>query len=82
MNNATLSIFMSDNFGDVMWSVDLNDIRLADYPKDVKNCFVIKNDRLGTTRSVCGMPLAHDSLEDQVIDWREKIEMFKNKCPK
>lgn len=25
MNNATFSIFMSDNFGDVMWSVDLGD---------------------------------------------------------
>jgi len=26
--------------------------------------------------------MAHDSLEDQILDWKEKIEMFKNKCPK
>ena len=31
MNNATISIFMSDNFGDVMWSVDLPDVSVKDY---------------------------------------------------
>lgn len=46
MNNATLSIFMSDNFGDVMWSVDIPDITIKDYTANKDNCFTIHNDRL------------------------------------
>jgi len=42
MNNHTISIFMSDNFGDVVWSVNLEDVKVLNRGED---CFTIKNSR-------------------------------------
>lgn len=42
MNNHTISIFMSDNFGDVVWSVNLEDAKVVDRGED---CFTVKNSR-------------------------------------
>lgn len=41
MNNHTISLFMSDNFGDVIWSVGLGDVKVTDY-KDA-NCITLTN---------------------------------------
>jgi len=42
MNNHTISIFMSDNFGDVVWSVNLEDAKVVDRGED---CLTVKNSR-------------------------------------
>lgn len=62
MNNHTISIFMSDNFGDVIWSVNLVDVKVADYKE--KNCIVLKNSRTDEHKIVCGMTFSKISLED------------------
>merc|ERR1712224_214013 len=79
MNNHTISLFMSDNFGDVVWSVNLQDVKVRDYKE--KNCITLTNTRNAEAKTVCGMAFSKVSLEDQITDWKEKIQLFKNKCP-
>lgn len=55
---------MSDNFGDVNWSVQLEDIRIKTYGADSDNCFKIENTRIQSSRSVCGMALSLTSIKD------------------
>jgi len=53
MNNSTISIFMSDNFGDIQFSSNLRDLG-AD-PETDAACFKITNKRNKTSRRLCGM---------------------------
>jgi len=53
MNNSTISIFMSDNFGDIQFSSNLKD--LAADPDTDEACFKITNKRNKTYRRLCGM---------------------------
>jgi hypothetical protein len=39
---------MSDNLGDVMYSVDLPELNLKPYVADPENCFTIENKRTQT----------------------------------
>lgn len=53
MNNSTISIFMSDNFGDIQFSANLRDLG-AD-PEVDSACFKITNKRNKQYRKLCGM---------------------------
>lgn len=55
---------MSDNFGDVMFSVDLPDLRIKTYVVDPENCFTLENTRTQASRSICGESLSKESLAD------------------
>jgi len=53
MNNSTISIFMSDNFGDIQFSSNLRD--LGSDPETDTACFKLTNKRNRTYRRLCGM---------------------------
>ena len=59
MNNSTISIFMSDNFGDIQFSANLRDLG-ADPGIFIilevdSACFKITNKRNKQYRKLCGM---------------------------
>lgn len=53
MNNSTVSIFTSDNFGDIQFSANLRD--LASDPDTDEACFKLTNKRNKQYRRLCGM---------------------------
>jgi len=62
MNNSTISVFLSDNFGDINFSTNIRDVG-ADREPDV-NCFRITNKRNKQYRRLCGMSYGHLSTQD------------------
>lgn len=80
LNNATLSIFLTDNFGDIVFSVTLKELQFFDDPKD-KNCLKLQNKRNNDWKRVCAMEFSRESMADQIESWRKYIKMFRDKCP-
>lgn len=54
---------MSDNFGDIQFSVTLRDLAVDRDLKD-KNCFKLTNKRNHEFRRVCAMEYSKESLSD------------------
>ena len=78
MNNSTLSIFMSDEFGDINFSSTLEELTWSSDPEN--NCITLTNMRNKDTREVCAMELSHESMHDQISSWLYNLDLFKNKC--
>lgn len=52
LNNSTISIFSTDNYADVLFSVSLVDLQENAYEKDV-NCMQVANSRTSVTKTIC-----------------------------
>lgn len=63
LNNATLSIFLTDNFGDIVFSVILKELDFTDDPKD-KNCLKLENKRSNESKRICAMEFSRESMAD------------------
>ena len=53
LNNSTLSIFQTDNFADIMFSVTLKELQLMKQDDDV-NCIRVFNKRNNQSKGICG----------------------------
>lgn len=79
LNNQTLSIFQTDNFEDIMFSVTLKELKLKKQKNDV-NCLRVENARSYESRGLCAMALSKESQADNIKSWVKNIEMFKTQC--
>lgn len=79
LNNSTLSIFQTDNFADILFSVTLKELQLLRQDDDV-NCIRVANVRSGQSKGICAMALSKESQADQIRSWTKNINMFKSDC--
>jgi len=79
LNNQTLSIFQTDNFEDIMFSVTLKEMSLQKQPNDV-NCLRVTNERSKESKGICALAIAKESQKDNIKSWIKNIDMFKNAC--
>lgn len=78
MNNSTLSIFLSEQFGDINFSSTLEELTWKSDPET--NCIQVLNMRNSENRQICAMELSHESMHDQISSWLYNLDLFKNKC--
>lgn len=78
MNNSTISIFESDNFGDILFSCTLDELHYEPGKED--DCIKLTNIRNNDKRTVCAMEMSKESMKDQITSWNNNINMFKNEC--
>ena len=79
LNNSTLSLFQTDNFADIMFSVTLKELQLMKQDDDV-NCIRVFNKRNNQSKGICAMALSKESQSDQIKSWTKNINMFKSDC--
>jgi len=76
LNTHTISVFMTDNFGDIIFSINLDDLsssKMVDEP----NCIKLTNDKDHSVRKLCAMEFGALSMKDQIISWTKNIDLFK-----
>lgn len=60
LNNSTLSVFLSDNFGDIQYSLTLHDLDYKQDEKDV-NCIKVSNKKDNSFRRLCAMEFSKET---------------------
>jgi len=76
INPSSISTFMTDNFGDIIFSINLDDLsssKMVDEP----NCIKLTNDKDHSVRKLCAMEFGALSMKDQIISWTKNIDLFK-----
>lgn len=63
INNSTISIFLTDNFGDIKYSVNLKELKW-DVDASDKNCIILVNKRNKETAKFCAVEYSRESMAD------------------